>query len=211
MFYLVDNLNNNPLSSEGYYQRLGVRYSEYFRYDIDYRKFWKLRHGNALAYRLLGGAAYPYGNSDAVPFEKSFWLGGANDMRGWRLRSLGPGAYIDSTNNYDKTGDIILQTTIEHRFPIYSFLLGSLFLDAGNIWLRKPSEDFPNGEFKLNKFYKQIAVDVGVGFRFDFSFFIFRLDWAVPVHEATRPGQWFNPETFKFKNSILNFGIGYPF
>jgi outer membrane protein assembly factor BamA len=209
--YMVDNLKKNPSTSEGYYTRLGVRYSQYFRYDVDYRRYWKLRHGNSLAYRLMGGAAYPYGNSDAVPFEKSFWLGGANDMRGWRLRSLGPGAYVDSTNNYDKTGDIMLETTIEHRFPIYSFLLGSLFLDAGNIWLRSPSEDFPNGEFKLNTFYKQIAVDIGVGLRFDFSFFIFRLDGAVPVHEPTRPGEWFNPETFQFKNSILNFAIGYPF
>jgi len=209
--YLTDNLKNNPLTSEGYYERMGVRYSQYFRFDYDYRKYWKLSHGNSLAFRFMGGSAYPYGNSDAVPFEKSFWLGGANDMRGWRLRSLGPGAFVDSTNNYDKTGDIMLQSTIEHRFPIYSFLLGSLFVDAGNVWLRKPSEDFPDGEFKLSTFYKQIALDIGVGLRFDFSFFIFRLDGAVPFHTPSRPGEWFNKNEFNLKNSIMNFGIGYPF
>lgn len=209
--YLIDNIANSPVSSEGYYERFGVRYSEYLRYDFDYRRFWNLKFENSLAFRFMGGSAIPYGNSQAVPFEKSFWLGGANDMRGWRLRSLGPGAYADTINNYDKTGDIMLQATIEHRFPIYSFVLGSLFIDAGNVWLRKPSEDFPAGEFDIKTFYKQIAMDIGFGLRFDFSFFIFRLDGAIPFHNPSKPKQWFDNEDFKLKNSILNFGIGYPF
>ncbi len=209
--FLADNIMKTPLSSEGYYKRFGVRYSQYARLDFDYRKYWKLRFGNTLAFRFMGGLAQPYGNSVSVPFEKSFWLGGANDMRGWRLRSLGPGAYIDSVLIYDKTGDIILQSSIEHRFPIYSFLLGSFFIDAGNVWLRTRSEDFQKGEFKLNSFYKQIAMDIGFGLRFDFSFFIFRLDAAVPFHNPSLPDKWFNREDFRLKNSILNFGIGYPF
>ncbi len=210
-FYMIDNLSNKEVPAEGYYQRLNVRYSQYVRTDFDFRKFWKLRYDNTLAFRFMGGVAQPYGNSVSMPFEKSFWLGGANDMRGWRIRSLGPGGYADPDIRYDKTGDIMLQSSIEQRFPIYSFLLGSLFVDAGNIWLRKESEDFPDGAFKLNTFYKQIAVDAGIGFRFDFSFFIFRIDAAVPVHNPARTTAWFNSEDFRFRKAIWNFGIGYPF
>ncbi len=209
--YMIDHATKVLDSANGYYERFGVRYANFVRFDADYRRYWKLRFHNLLAFRLTGGIALPYGNSVSMPFEKSFWLGGANDMRGWRLRSLGPGAYSSSNQNFDKTGDIMLQSSIEQRFPIYSFLLGSFFIDAGNIWLRQPSEDFQNGNFKLNTFYKQIAMDMGVGLRFDFSFFIFRLDAAVPVHDPATPDKWFDKNVFKFNNSILNFGIGYPF
>ena len=209
--YLYDNLTDKPKSPDGYYQRFGVRYSQYLRFDFDFRKYWQLSHGNSLAFRSMGGIAMPYGNSVSVPFEKSFWLGGANDLRGWRLRSLGPGAFVDSTVSFDKTGDIMLQASLEHRFPIYSFLNGSFFVDAGNIWLREKSEDFPDGEFKINKFYNQIAMDLGFGLRFDFSFFIFRLDAAVPFCNPARVEKWFNKDDFRIKKSILNFGIGYPF
>jgi outer membrane protein insertion porin family len=132
-------------------------------------------------------------------------------MRGWRLRSLGPGAYVSKNSNYDKTGEIMIQSSIENRFPIYSFLLGSFFIDAGNVWLRKPSNDFQGGEFNLNTFYKQIAMDLGFGLRFDFSFFILRLDAAIPFHDPSKPGEWFSPGEFNYKHAILNFGIGYPF
>ncbi|MFA5972625.1 MAG: BamA/TamA family outer membrane protein [Lentimicrobiaceae bacterium] len=213
--YFIDKIDNKQPVTDGtgnaYFERFGVRYSQYARLDVDYRKYWKLRFNNLLVFRLMGGIAMPYGNSVAIPFEKSFWLGGANDMRGWRLRSLGPGAFYSSVTRYDKTGDIMLQSSLEQRFPIYSFLLGSLFLDAGNVWLRKKSDDFPDGEFNLNSFYKQIAMDIGFGLRFDFSFFIFRVDAAVPFHNPAVADKWFSREEFKLRNSILNFGIGYPF
>jgi outer membrane protein assembly factor BamA len=209
--YLIDHATKELDSANGYYERFGVRYANYVRFDGDYRRYWKLRFHNILAFRLAAGIALPYGNSVSVPFEKSFWLGGANDMRGWRLRSLGPGGYSSTEENYDKTGDIMLQASIEQRFPIYSFLLGSLFIDAGNIWLRQESEDFPDGNFKVNTFYKQIAMDMGIGLRFDFSFFIFRLDVAVPFHNPASESKWFDKDVFNYKNSILNFGIGYPF
>lgn len=209
--YMIDNATKELDSANGYYERFGVRYANYVRFDGDYRRYWKLRFHNLLVFRIMGGIALPYGNSVSVPFEKSFWLGGANDMRGWRLRTLGPGGYSASDQNYDKTGDIMLQTSIEQRFPIYSFLLGSLFIDAGNVWLRQESEDFPNGNFKLDTFYKQIAMDMGVGLRFDFSFFIFRLDAAIPFHDPATADTWFAKDVFKINNTILNFGIGYPF
>jgi outer membrane protein assembly factor BamA len=211
MLYIADNIFKRPETADGYYERLNVRYAQYARFDLEYRKYWKMRFSNSLAFRFLGGIGIPYGNSESVPFEKSFWLGGANDMRGWRLRTLGPGAYSDSTQNFDKTGDIILQASIEQRFPIYSFILGSVFIDAGNVWLRKPSPDFPGGEFKIDSFYKQIALNLGLGLRFDFSFFIFRIDGAVPFKNPANDNGWFNKDDFQLKNSVLNFGIGYPF
>jgi len=211
MLFLFDNITNKPLTNAGYYERLGVRYSQFVRFDFDYRKYWKLHFDNSLAFRVMGGLSIPYGNSESVPFEKSFWLGGANDMRGWRLRSLGPGAIADQNRLYDKTGDIMLQSSIEHRFPIYSFLLGSFFIDAGNVWIRKPGKDFEKGKFNLSTFYKQIAMDIGFGLRFDLSFFIFRLDAAVPVKNPANNLGWFNNQDFKIRNSVLNFGIGYPF
>lgn len=213
--FLADKVANSPLTvigtQAGYYERFGVRYSQYARFDGEYRKYWKLKFHNLLVLRLMGGIALPYGNSVSVPYEKSFWLGGANDMRGWRLRSLGPGAYTSSDVRFDKTGNIMLQSSLEQRFPIYSFLLGSFFIDAGNIWLRQKSIDFPEGEFNFGSFYKQIAMDIGFGLRFDFSFFIFRLDAAVPFHNPATPDKWFSSQDFRIKNSILNFGIGYPF
>jgi outer membrane protein assembly factor BamA len=210
-FYAIDKLADRPLPASGYYERLGVRYSEYMRFDFDFRRYWKMRFDNTLVLRFMGGIAYAYGNSESVPFEKSFWLGGTNDMRGWRLRSLGPGGYVDPQNQFDKTADLMFQSSIEQRFPIYSFLHGCFFVDAGNIWLLSASEDFPNGEFNFNTFYKQIAMDVGLGLRFDFSFFIFRLDAAVPFKSPAVEGEWFNSNEFNFGNMILNFGIGYPF
>ena len=210
--FLIDNASDRPVNEDGHYEHFGVQYSQFVRFDVDYRKYWKLRFNNTLAFRVMGGIAKPYGNSESVPFEKSFWLGGANDMRGWRLRSLGPGAYVNSNNVYDKTGEIMLLSTLEHRFPIYSFVLGSLFVDAGNVWLRQASEDFPKGEFNFDTFYKQIAIDAGLGLRFDFSFFILRLDVAVPIHNPARETDaWFNPADVGFRNAIWNFGIGYPF
>jgi len=209
--YMIDNISNKSVTTEGYYERFGVRYANYVRFDGDYRRYWKLRFRNTLVFRIMGGFAMPYGNSESVPFEKSFWLGGANDMRGWRLRSLGPGGYSATNENFDKTGDIMLQTSIEQRFPIYSFLLGCLFIDAGNIWLRQESADFPDGNFQLNTFYKQIAMDMGIGLRFDFSFFIFRLDAAVPFHDPASADKWFEKDVFNINNTIVNFGIGYPF
>lgn len=211
MGYLADNILDRPKTESGYYERFGVRYSQFFRSDFDFRRYWKHNSSNTFALRFMAGIAIPYGNSDAIPFEKSFWLGGANDMRGWKLRSLGPGGYSSTTKTFDRAGNIIIQSSIEHRFPIYSFLLGSVFADAGNVWLLKPSDDFPNGEFTLQNFAKQIAVDAGLGLRFDFSFFIFRVDWALPLHQPTQSGNWFSEAKIRLSESNWNFGIGYPF
>ncbi len=211
MFYWVDQITGKTPESGGYYTRFGVRYAQYFRYDVDLRKFWKISANRTIAFRITGGEGVPYGNSVSIPFEKSFWLGGANDMRGWRLRSLGPGRFINDSVSYDRTGDISLQSTLEYRFGVYSFLNGSFFMDAGNIWLRNQNPDFPGGEFKLATFADQLAMDAGLGFRFDFSFFLFRVDWALRLKNPGLTKQWFQPQDFAFRKAVWNFGIGYPF
>lgn len=209
--YLADKTFGSPKTDKGYYERFGVRYSQFIRTDFDFRRYWKQSSSSTLALRFMAGIAIPYGNSDVIPFEKSFWLGGANDMRGWKLRSLGPGEYSSNKKSFDRAGNIILQGSIEHRFPVYSFLLGSVFADAGNVWLLKPSEDFPGGEFGLKTFIKQIALDAGIGLRFDFSFFIFRLDWALPLLDPSQNEGLSSKKSIRFSDSNWNFGIGYPF
>ncbi|MGB4655280.1 MAG: BamA/TamA family outer membrane protein [Bacteroidales bacterium] len=210
MLYLYDKYITK-LETEDYYSRLGVRYAQYFRTDVDYRTYWNYAPNANVAFRFLAGISIPYGNSQVVPFEKSFWLGGANDMRGWKLRALGPGGYSKETNVFDKSGNIILQSSIEQRFPIYSFLNGAIFADAGNIWLISKIDDFEGAEFQFSEFYKQIALDVGLGLRFNFNFFVFRVDWALPLAYPDDNSAFINTDKIKLRNGNFNFGIGYPF
>jgi outer membrane protein assembly factor BamA len=211
VFNVLDHYFPKGNAYDGYYKRFGVRYAQYFRTDIDFRKFWNNRAKKTLALRIMAGTGIPYGNSESIPFEKSFWLGGANDMRGWRIRSLGPGGYTNDSVTYDRTGDMMIFSSLEYRFPIYSFLQGGLFSDAGNIWLRQDNPDFPDGAFRLKNVGKQLALDAGFGLRFDFSFFIFRIDWAFRLKNPEYIDQWFQSEDFRLKKAVWNFGIGYPF
>ncbi|MBK7172921.1 MAG: BamA/TamA family outer membrane protein [Bacteroidales bacterium] len=207
----LDQLTNRPVSEGGYYERFGVRYAQYVRADADFRKFWKTESGRTFAVRFMAGTGIPYGNSVGIPFEKSFWLGGANDMRGWKLRTLGPGAYTNDSVRYDRTGDIMLFSSFEYRLPVYSFLNAGIFMDMGNIWLRQDNPDFPGGTFRFSNVANQLAMNTGLGLRFDFSFFIFRLDWAFRIKNPEYENQWFHQNDFRLKKAVWNFGIGYPF
>lgn len=211
MLHAYDKASGSPETGNVYYKHLGVRYAQYLRLDIDLRLFREITSKNTIAARLMAGSGIPYGNSDALPFEKGFWLGGANDMRGWKFRSLGPGTYSSDSIRYDRTGDIVLQGSLEYRFPIYSFINGCLFTDAGNIWLRKENPDFKGSGFRLDTFFDQLAIDSGFGLRFDFSFFVFRLDWGLRTKNPALRDQWFNPDDFRLRKAVWNFGIGYPF
>jgi len=211
LLHAVDNISGSQKTENSYYEHFGVRYAQYFRLDVDLRHFWEIAGKNTVAVRLAAGTGIPYGNSEALPFEKGFWLGGANDMRGWKFRSLGPGTYSSQSIRYDRTGDIMIQGSFEYRFPVYNFIHGSLFADAGNIWLRKENPDFSGGEFRLKSFFDQLALDTGFGLRFDFSFFIFRLDWGLRTKNPSLDDQWFNADDFRLKKAVWNFGIGYPF
>lgn len=196
---------------EEYISLLGIRYAQFLRLDGDYRYFKVFTPEIRLVFRGMAGAGIPYGNSDDLPFERSFYAGGANGMRGWAFRQLGPGSLSD-TLSIERFGSLQLETNLEFRFPIYSYLKGALFADAGNIWNFPAKGNIEAGDFDINSFHKEIALDAGIGFRLDFSFFVFRVDAAIPLRDPSMPDN----ERWKFSNMNLsnvvwNFGIGYPF
>ena len=187
-------------------------------FDFIYNLIQKKRQ--TLVYHLTAGVGVPLLNSSVIPYEKSFYLGGANSMRAWRLRAIGPGSFIDTsrkTTSLEQVGDIKFETNLEFRTPIYKFLTLGAFVDVGNIWLMKKNNDYPNGEFAFNRFYKELAIDAGLGLRVDLSFFIIRLDYDLKIHDPAKLNangwQTFNWKTYKdFKSDrAIVFGIGYPF
>ena len=198
----------------GSYTAFGVPYSEFIRPDVDFRYYHMLSNDKVFVYRFYGGIGIPYGNSVSLPFEKAFFAGGANDIRGWKMGSLGPGSYFNDTvtNNYNQIGDLQLQANVEYRFPGYKIFKGAVFLDAGNIWLLRSSTDFPGGKFNFDTFIPQIAIDVGFGIRLDLDFFVFRLDPAIPIRVPHYPknDRWYFNK-MQLGDVIWNFAIGYPF
>ncbi len=194
------------------YTFFGVPYSQYFRFNVDYRHYIQFdNQGKALVLRGLVGMAIPYLNSSVVPFEKGFFAGGANGMRAWRFRTLGPGSYT-GTGDYERVGDIQLEANAEFRFPVINFFKGAFFVDAGNIWNLKPTPTFPGGAFQWKTLAREIAVDAGLGVRLDFSFFIFRLDFAIPLQDPSYPlGDRWRLNNLQWMDVVVNFGIGYPF
>lgn len=212
LLYGINSLFGTKKSSEGYYEFFGVRYSQYIRVDFDFRQFFQLREKKStLASRVFVGLGVPFLNSDEIPYERGFYAGGANGMRGWIFRELGPGSY-SGTDQFERIGDIQLEYNFEYRFPIYSFIHGGLFFDVGNIWTYNESETFPGGKFEFKDFYKELAADVGVGIRFDFKFFVFRVDFATPIVNPAFPeGERWRIDYIQFNDFVINFGIGYPF
>ena len=212
LLYAINSLANSKKSEEGYYQIFGVRYSQYIRGSVDYRHYFYFDNkNNSFAVRFFLGSAIPYENSEEIPYTKGFYAGGANGMRGWGFKTLGPGAF-QGEGNYEKIGEIQIEVNAELRFPIYQFFKGALFIDVGNIWTYRESTVYPGGVFKFDSFYKQFAVDGGVGLRFDFNFFLFRIDFALPFRDPAYPSdeRW-RLQYLQFNDFIANFGIGYPF
>lgn len=212
---LLSAFNNTSAikTIDNYHEIFGIRYAQYVRLAFDFRYFKYVYGENQIATRFMLGAGIPYGNSNDMPFEKSFYAGGSNGMRGWQFRELGPGTFNNPDNlNIERIGDIQLEFNLEYRFPIHSFIKGAVFTDIGNIWTMKENETFTGGQFKFDTFYKQLAADAGIGIRFDFSFFLFRLDAATPIVDPAYPeGDRWRISKLRFKDFILNFGIGYPF
>jgi len=207
---LISLFKNTPLltANDSHYELFGIRYAQFVRIDIDTRYYHIINPYNQIVFRIMTGLGIPYGNSYDMPFEKSFYAGGANGMRGWRYRGLGPGSFCNPSN-IERIGDMQLEANIEYRFPIYNVIKGALYADAGNIWTYHPNAQLDGGVFSFDTFYKQIAVDAGVGVRLDFSFFVFRLDLAVPLRDPESQSWKFND--IGFKSMVWNFGIGYPF
>lgn len=209
------NITNQSKDSLGRYHITNIPFSQFVKLDFDYRFYFKLFKSEKLVYRIAGGIGKPLQNLSSLPYEQSFFSGGPNSMRAWRARTLGPGAYkpSDKDAKYDKIGNIQIETNIEYRFHVFKSFYGAWFADVGNIWLLKPDESKPNGEFHVDTFYKQFAVGSGFGLRYDFSFFVLRLDGAIKVIDPQYDlGNRFilGKKTIR-ESSILNFGIGYPF
>lgn len=210
------SITDQPQDSQGRYLIQDIPFSQFVKLDVDYRFYFQIRKLGKLVYRLAGGVGKPLKNLTSLPYEQSFFGGGPNSNRAWRARTLGPGSYSqpDSvTSRYDKIGDIQIETNLEYRFHIFKSFYGAWFADAGNIWLSYNDPNKPNGEFKLDKFYKEIAIGSGFGLRYDFSFFVLRLDAAMRVHDPqyAEGKRWvFGKQTLR-ESAILNFGIGYPF
>jgi hypothetical protein len=204
-------------------------FSQYTRVELDFRHQLRLGQFSSFNTRLLGGIAYAYGNSHNVPFIKEFFAGGTSDIRAFRSRTLGPGSYYAGnprdTFIADQPGDVKLEMNAEYRAKLFSIVRGALFVDAGNIWTRKPDvRDSVNGintnrTVFTNQFLKQIAVGVGAGLRFDINILVLRLDVAIPVRVPwNEPGnRWvfdkidFSSKEWRRNNIIYNLAIGYPF
>ncbi len=197
------------------YKVFGIQYAQYVKGELDYTYTLNVNARNAFAFHLGGGVAYPYGNSRMVPFEKRFYAGGANGVRGWGVRTLGPGAY-DSRNNVldfiNQCGDISLIGSMEYRAKLFWVLESGLFIDAGNIWTIHDYPNQPGGMFRFNEFYKQIAAAYGVGLRFDFTFFLLRLDLGFKAYNpASNQERWPLLHPRWSRDTNLHFSVGYPF
>jgi len=201
--------NSNVNEVDGSRNIAGIRYAQYIRADVDLRYYQKF-NWNKLVYRFASGIGLPYGNSVAMPFEKSFYAGGANGLRAWRARELGPGNLPDSIErNVDQIGNMSLEGNVEWRIPVTSILEGAFFVDAGNIWNYRQKDTRDETEFEFGKLWDGTAVGFGVGLRLNFSFFILRFDGATKLKDPSRE----NPNLLspQWSETNLNLGIGYPF
>ena len=197
--------------SEGRYYLLGIPYAQYVRGSFDFRQHIDIGNDSWLVFRQFVGIGVPYGNSKDLPFERSFYGGGSNGLRGWLYRTVGPGGYVPTGDYIESTGDLQLEVNAEYRFPIYDMFNGAVFVDAGNVWTYYPNESMPNAEFRFNSFYKQLALDAGLGVRMDVSFLIIRLDFAYAMRNPY-PDDDGNYWRFGKGNNIrMQMGIGYPF
>ncbi|PKP20150.1 MAG: hypothetical protein CVU05_09770 [Bacteroidetes bacterium HGW-Bacteroidetes-21] len=206
------NLDKNE---EGSYMLFKTPFAQFVKAEFDFRYYKTLWFGQKVVYRAFAGLGYPYGNLKVLPFEKRYFSGGANSIRAWPVRTLGPGSYENSPLRVpNQTGDIKLEANLEYRFKLFWVIEGALFADAGNIWDIYKEEERESGYFDPNKFYNDIAIGTGIGFRFDFSFFIFRLDWGLKVRDPAMPsGSRLIITDGKLDRSdyTFNLGIGYPF
>ncbi|SDE88298.1 Surface antigen [Pricia antarctica] len=197
-----ENENGNSLI-------FNVPYSQYVKTELDYVKYWSVSRTSVLAFRSFFGIAVPYGNSNNIPFVRSYFAGGANDIRAWSPYSLGPGR-IDAINDFNEA-NLKLSLNLEYRFPLFGSFKGALFADAGNIWNVLDNVEDPEATFTGLDSLEDIALGTGFGLRYDFTFFVLRADLGFktynPANEISK--RWF--ADYNFKNAVLQIGINYPF
>ena len=198
-------------SSDNSYRIFGIKYAQYSKVDLDWRHYIFINQHSTLIFRIASGLGLPYGNSNVMPFERSFFAGGANGIRGWQARELGPGSY-QGPSNFDQIGDIKIEGNIESRFEFIGVLEGAAFIDAGNIWLTHEDSERPGAMFKGSEFYNEIAIGTGLGIRLNYNYFIIRLDASIPVKDPSKPmgSRWVIGNS-SFNKINYNLGIGYPF
>lgn len=196
-------------TQDGSKTAFGVAFSQYIKTEFEYIKHWDLRRKKVLAAKAFMGVAIPYGNSNSVPFSRSYFAGGTNDIRAWQSYGLGPGK-TGSINDFNEANMKLLFST-EFRFNIFQKLNGALFVDAGNIWNVSDIVTNPDAVFSGLKSLENIAVGSGFGFRYDFNFFVIRLDLGFKTYNPANPDNEKWLKEMRFNKSVLNIGINYPF
>lgn len=204
-------------NSQGQHTLFNIAYAQYVKFDFDYTHLFQFDKRNALALHAGLGVAYPYGNSTVLPFEKRYFSGGANSVRGWSVRELGPGKFKGTDGRIDfinQTGDVKLDLNAEYRSSLFWKLQGALFIDAGNIWTLRNYAEQPGGQFKFTEFYKQIAVSYGMGLRLNFDYFILRFDVGMkainPAYESEKE-HWSIIHPKLSRDFDFHFAVGLPF
>lgn len=214
---LMSEAFNMRKDSLGQYRLFNIAYAQYLKNDLSWTMNMNIDKRNSLLLHVGTGIAFPYGNARMLPFEKRYYSGGANSVRGWSVRALGPGSYVprDGAIDYiNQSGDIKLDLSLEYRMALFWKFNGALFVDAGNIWTIYDYDDQPDGMFDLNTFYKQIAVSYGAGLRLDLNFLVLRFDVAM---KAINPAYLEGPLRYPVLRPKLrrdfawHFAVGYPF
>ena len=204
-------------NSQGQHTLFNIAYAQYVKLDFDYTHLFQFDKRNALALHAGLGVAYPYGNSTVLPFEKRYFSGGANSVRGWSVRELGPGKFKGTDGRIDfinQTGDVKLDLNAEYRSSLFWKLQGALFIDAGNIWTLRNYAEQPGGQFKFTEFYKQIAASYGMGLKLNFDYFILRFDVGMkainPAYESEKE-HWSIIHPKLSRDFDFHFAVGLPF
>lgn len=212
----VNTLLSSPKNSEGQYTFMNIAYAQYVKGDFDFTTRMNFDARNSLVLHMGLGIAYPYGNSTILPFEKRYFSGGANSMRGWTVRGLGPGSFKNKNRDIDfinQSGDMKLDVNVEFRSHLFWKIHSALFVDAGNIWTIRSYKEQPGGQFDINTFYQDIAFSYGMGLRFELDFFVFRLDAGMkavnPAYSGKDKYPLLNPRFSR--DFALHFAVGYPF
>ncbi|MGN0226356.1 MAG: BamA/TamA family outer membrane protein [Prevotella sp.] len=204
-------------NEDGQYKLFNIAFAQYAKFDFDYSKTFVLDSKNRIVLHSGIGIAYPYGNSNILPFEKRYFSGGANSVRGWSVRELGPGSFKGSDGRIDfinQTGDMKIDLNAELRTHLFWKFDGAAFIDAGNIWTLRAYEEQPGGQFKLDEFYKQIAMSYGLGLRLNFDYFIIRMDMGM---KAVNPSYTNSKQHYPITNHDMgrdftfHFAVGMPF
>lgn len=215
LFALSRIINSDRNYGQHSYRVFGIRYSQYVRGDADFTWLHTFDHRQSLACYAGFGIGVPYGNSEIMPFEKRFYGGGANGVRGWDVRTLGPGRFPGTNSVSDfiyQCGDIRLNLSAEYRAKLFWVVEGALFIDAGNIWTIRNYESQPYGVFEFGEFYRQLAASYGAGVRLDFTYFLVRFDLGVKAHNpaiGAEPWPLLHPQWRR--DTSFHFSIGYPF